>query len=63
VRCRNLRHAEALFRRRLEGCLRESRLRSGEIESSSALAVSGKKIAIVIAAATEVSISNDTARQ
>ena len=56
-------HAAALFGRRLEGCRDESRLRSGEIESSSALAVSGKNIATVIAAAIEASISQDTARQ
>jgi hypothetical protein len=35
----------------------------GGCESSSALALSGKTIATVIAAATEASISNDTARQ
>ena len=42
---------------------RDRRLRSGEIVSSSPPAVSGKKIATMSAAATEASISIETARQ
>jgi hypothetical protein len=59
----NVRHLWALFWSRIAGCLYERMLRSGEIESSSAFAVSGKHIATVMATAADASISQETPLQ